>query len=53
MSGWWEELEGGAECVSGDAAELQSTLVFELIGCEGSSNAELMGDVMRSSPAFD
>jgi hypothetical protein len=53
MSGWWEEQEDGAECVSGDAAQLQSTEVFELIGCEGVSNAELMGDVMRSSPTFD
>ena len=47
MSGWWEEQEGRwrvgsrAGCVSGDA-ELQSALVCELIGCEGTSNAELM-----------
>lgn len=46
----WAVVVGG--CVSGDG-ELQSTLVCELIGCEGTSNAELMGDVMGSSPAFD
>lgn len=52
MSGWWEEEEEVLCGVSVDA-ELQSTLVWQLIGCEKLSNAELMGDVMGSSPAFD